>query len=173
MDLSVSKKGSVLIMGPSGAGKTSLLRAVAGLWEQGDGDVRWAANAASEAAAALATAAAKVKDADGAAAASAEDEIQEKGSTATAAALENNGLYFIPQRPYLVLGTLRQQLLYPTWVQPEKMEKGAVGANEDDDIDWSCGIEGCAPKPEDAELAAALERVNLGRVHSVHPHHIF
>jgi hypothetical protein len=35
--------------------------------------------------------------------------------TATAAAMENNGLYFIPQRPYLVLGTLRQQLLYPTW----------------------------------------------------------
>ena len=123
MDLSVSKKGSVLIMGPSGAGKTSLLRAVAGLWEQGDGDVRWAANAASEAAA---TAAAKEKEGDGAAASSG-DGIQENESTATAAALENNGLYFIPQRPYLVLGTLRQQLLYPTWVQPEKkMEKAGL-----------------------------------------------
>ena len=26
-------------------------------------------------------------------------------------------IFYVPQRPYLVLGTLRQQLLYPTWVQ--------------------------------------------------------
>ena len=25
------------------------------------------------------------------------------------------GVFFLPQRPYMVLGTLRQQLLYPTW----------------------------------------------------------
>lgn len=25
------------------------------------------------------------------------------------------GIFFLPQRPYMVLGTLRQQLLYPTW----------------------------------------------------------
>ena len=24
-------------------------------------------------------------------------------------------IFFLPQRPYMVLGTLRQQLLYPTW----------------------------------------------------------
>lgn len=27
----------------------------------------------------------------------------------------SRGLFFLPQRPYMVLGTLRQQLLYPTW----------------------------------------------------------
>ena len=59
-------------------------------------------------------------------------------------------------------------------------EKGAVGTKNgdgdgggDDDVDWSCGIEGCPPKPDDAELAAALERVNLGRVYSVHSNHTF
>ena len=25
------------------------------------------------------------------------------------------GVLFLPQKPYMVLGTLRQQLLYPTW----------------------------------------------------------
>ncbi|EEH55828.1 ATP-binding cassette superfamily, partial [Micromonas pusilla CCMP1545] len=97
LDYELPKRGSVLVMGPSGAGKTSLLRAVAGLWEQGDGEA----------------------------------------TTSTAASIaENNGMYFVPQRPYLVLGTLRQQLLYPTW--------------------------GCPPEPSDDELRAALDRVNLG-----------
>lgn len=27
------------------------------------------------------------------------------------------GVFFLPQRPYMVLGTLRQQLLYPTWTE--------------------------------------------------------
>jgi hypothetical protein len=26
-----------------------------------------------------------------------------------------SGIFFLPQKPYMVLGTLRQQLLYPTW----------------------------------------------------------
>ncbi|GAB4814011.1 hypothetical protein N2152v2_001057 [Parachlorella kessleri] len=28
-------------------------------------------------------------------------------------------IFFVPQRPYVVLGTLRDQLLYPTWAHPE------------------------------------------------------
>lgn len=32
----------------------------------------------------------------------------------------NSRAFFLPQKPYMVLGTLRQQLLYPTWsVDPE------------------------------------------------------
>ena len=30
---------------------------------------------------------------------------------------DSRGIFFLPQRPYMVLGTLRQQLLYPTWAE--------------------------------------------------------
>ncbi|SPQ98931.1 unnamed protein product (mitochondrion) [Plasmodiophora brassicae] len=69
LNFTIRKRQSLLVVGDSGVGKSSLLRVLAGLWRRGSGTIRL-------------------------------------GITMREA-------MFLPQRPYLILGTLRQQVLYP------------------------------------------------------------
>lgn len=90
LNLSVQRGDSLLVIGRSGVGKTSVLRAIAGLWNVGEGTVRNFHNKAPS-------------------------PVNGNGSSANP---ESNGgeyydIFFLPQRPYMVLGTLRDQLLYP------------------------------------------------------------
>ncbi len=69
LDLTIREGRHLLIVGSSGCGKSSLLRAIAGLWTSGSGSIS------------------RVTD----------DQV-----------------YFLPQRPYCALGSLKDQLLYPS-----------------------------------------------------------
>jgi putative ATP-binding cassette transporter len=89
VSLGVAPRADLVIVGQSGGGKSSLLRAVAGLWRRGSGTIR-------------------------------RPSLSE--------------MLFLPQRPYMIWGSLKEQLLYPN-VERE------VGA---------------------AELQDVLQRVNLG-----------
>ncbi|MEO5659189.1 MAG: ABC transporter ATP-binding protein/permease [Polaromonas sp.] len=88
LSMAIEPGQGLMIVGASGSGKSSLLRAMAGLWYAGSGNISRP---------------------------QAED------------------ILFLPQQPYMLLGTLRSQLLYP---------------NKDREV-------------SDAELLILLERVNL------------
>jgi putative ATP-binding cassette transporter len=68
LTMETEKKANLLVVGQSGVGKSSLLRAIAGLWTQGQGIIK-------------------------------------------RPPLED--IFFLPQRPYMLLGSLREQLIYP------------------------------------------------------------
>ena len=68
LTVEVPQNGGLLIMGASGCGKSSLLRAIAGLWESGSGKI-----------------------------------VRPPLSE----------ILFLPQRPYMILGSLWEELIYP------------------------------------------------------------
>ncbi|ESQ29839.1 hypothetical protein EUTSA_v10011270mg [Eutrema salsugineum] len=133
-------KDHLLIMGPSGSGKTSLLRAMAGLWRSGKGKITFYLN-------------------------SQDDFTQEKYDSHENSGKKSSGdVLFLPQRPYMVLGTLRQQLLYPAWSTTMEATPGSSKIDgslplliRDDGVDEF-------NKPTTDDLMQTLEKVRLGHI---------
>ena len=80
IDVDIVEGDQILVVGRSGVGKSSFVRAIAGLWRIGSGEVLWVNNSVSDTH--LITTAPK-------------------------------NVFFLPQKPYNNLGTLREQIMYP------------------------------------------------------------
>ncbi|KAG2432912.1 hypothetical protein HXX76_008642 [Chlamydomonas incerta] len=138
LDLDLTPGQSLLVMGPSGAGKTSLLRAVAGLWSEGRGSIDVGA--------------------------------------------PRDDVMFLPQRPYMVLGSLRDQALYPrrhtqqhddtadaaSTSAPASASAVAAASTSTSSAATSASDASpptpLVPPPTDAEILAVLELVQLGHL---------
>ena len=77
-DIEIARGEKVLVVGESGTGKSTLVRAIAGLWPWGSGEI----------------------------------------------VLKFEGLFLMPQKPYVPLGTLRRAVAYP--LSPDEADDAAV-----------------------------------------------
>lgn len=99
LSLTVNDGDGLLIVGASGGGKSSILRAVAGLWDTGKG---------------------------------------------TIIRPDLSQMLFLPQRPYMIIGTLRAQLLYPgnrQGVSDEEFQQVLQSVNLPDLIEHCGGLD--------------------------------
>ncbi|XP_020576798.1 ABC transporter D family member 2, chloroplastic [Phalaenopsis equestris] len=146
LSIIINEGDHLLITGPSGSGKTSFLRALAGLWTSGRGKISFYVEdgghyqvSASSGTNSLPENTSKDEDLKG----------HEYGRAGQ--------VFFLPQRPYMALGTLRQQLLYPRWSENSLLRSTnsaliASSSNQNHDM----------PTVED--LIHALKLVSLGDI---------
>ena len=129
MSFEVATGESLLISGESGAGKTSMLRAIAGLWRSGSGRI-----------------------------------VRPPLSE----------VMFLPQRPYMILGSLREQLCYPhaNGISDEKLRAILKMVNLDDLAERAGGFE-VEVKWEDMLSLGEQQRIAFARLLLNHPAYAF
>ncbi|AES66124.2 putative fatty-acyl-CoA-transporting ATPase [Medicago truncatula] len=150
LSLTIKAKDNLLITGPSGSGKTSLLRVMAGLWRTGTGKIIYYVKGGEDAEKSISSDVNTPRDVS-----------EDRGKSIS----RKSGIFFLPQKPYMVLGTLRQQLLYPTWgddvvptLDSDKQKNVLPFLSNSDDMNSEL------MKPKTDELIKILEDVRLGYI---------
>ncbi|XP_026395055.1 ABC transporter D family member 2, chloroplastic-like isoform X2 [Papaver somniferum] len=148
LSLEMDNKDHLLITGPSGCGKTSLLRAMAGLWSTGEGKITF-----------------YIRDGENPQLALSPNTypVPTEKLTARYKGKRARGIFFLPQRPYMVLGTLRQQLLYPTWSESMNPMESTKFSGSMASLFQGPSLPD-TEKPADDDLVQVLEDVRLGYV---------
>lgn len=156
LSLEINDQDHLLITGPSGSGKTSLLRAMAGLWCTGKGKITFYVEGAKDPQLPVSADVAPLDVTN------TDDAYGERGRPK----YRNSSIFFLPQRPYMVLGTLRQQLLYPTWNEDAKSmpdsTKPAVSLPYLTPVENSEDAKEKPNKPTTEDLIRVLDDVRLG-----------
>jgi ABC-type uncharacterized transport system fused permease/ATPase subunit len=120
LDAIVEQGHHLLIVGPSGVGKSSLLRAIAGLWTTGGGTIY------------------RPVESD---------------------------IIFLPQKPYCTMGSLRDQLLYPS----EYLSSTKLDGPSHDVMDWSFRSVQCDDSAtylsDSHPLLEENSQLNVGAIH--------
>ncbi|KAJ0971770.1 hypothetical protein J5N97_019729 [Dioscorea zingiberensis] len=147
LSLTINDKDHLLVTGPSGCGKTSLLRALAGLWSTGSGNIIFYGEDSAHSQQLVSSEASS----DDPLTASEKIELEKLKSK------RSQDIFFLPQRPYMVLGTLRQQLLYPTWT-----DDSIIAANTSGDLPYLRQVPTFKhQKPSVDDLIRVVELVRL------------
>lgn len=129
LTVEVQPQQGLLIVGPSGRGKSSILRAIAGLWNSGTGEL--------------------VRP-------------------------EREDILFLPQRPYIILGTLREQLLYPNLdrqLSDQELESILQQVNLQDVLERVGGFDAEVPLENILSLGEQ-QRLAFARILVSHPQFI-
>ncbi|CAL4959000.1 unnamed protein product [Urochloa decumbens] len=158
LTLELKEKDHLLVMGPSGSGKTSLLRALAGLWTSGTGDIIYHVRNSMQ-----------LQNANVGSDGPSNMKLEGEEVLQSSKQRRDNGIFFVPQRPYMVLGTLRQQLLYPTWSEDVHHSPNNDAESTDplpflSEVSTSEGVGAKPEMPSTAELVRVLEVVRLGYI---------
>ncbi|CAO2186199.1 unnamed protein product [Urochloa humidicola] len=158
LTLELREKDHLLVMGPSGSGKTSLLRALAGLWTSGTGDIIYHVRDSVQ-----------LQNSNVGSDGPSNMKLEGEEVLQSSKQRRDNGIFFVPQRPYMVLGTLRQQLLYPTWSEDVHHSPNNDAESKDplpflSEVSTSEGVGAKPDMPSTAELIRVLEVVRLGYI---------
>ncbi|CAO2161584.1 unnamed protein product [Urochloa humidicola] len=158
LTLELKEKDHLLVMGPSGSGKTSLLRALAGLWTSGTGDIIYHVRDSMQ-----------LQNSNVGSDGPSNMKLEGEEVLQSSKQRRDNGIFFVPQRPYMVLGTLRQQLLYPTWSEDVHHSPNNDAESTDplpflSEVSTSEGVGAKPDMPSTAELIRVLEVVRLGYI---------